>query len=339
MLKIWNKLPEGLAGAKATELNQLLGGPSLIHIPGRREAPLFLSVMQHGDELAGLHAVQALLVKYQDHELPRSLSIFIGNVEAAEHEVRMLASQPDYNRIWPGSLSGPSPEHTMMQQVVDEMTRRKVFASLDIHNNTGINPHYACVNRIDDRFFHLATLFSRTIVYFTRPDGVQSEAFAQICPAVTVECGQVGQPFGDMHALEYIDACLHLSRIPEHPISPNDIDLFHSVAIVRVPQEAGFGFGDGDHDIVLESDLDHMNFRELAPGTCLGRIRPDCNLELQVEDSQGNEVGNDYFNYENNQISLKKSVMPSMLTVNKRAIRQDCLGYLMERYPYSPLSG
>lgn len=335
MLKIWNQVPEGFVNAKAVDLYKLLGGPSLIHLPGRREAPLFLSVMQHGDELAGLHAVQALLAKYQDRELPRALSIFVGNVEAAEYEVRRLASQPDYNRIWPGSTTGSSPEHSMMQRIVDEMAQRKVFASLDMHNNTGINPHYACVNRIDNRFFHLATLFSRTVVYFTKPDCVQSGAFARICPSVTVECGLVGQTFGDVHALEYIDACLNLSEIPEHPVHPNDIDLFHTVAIVRVPQEAEFGFGDDDDEIVFEPDLDHLNFRELKQGTCLGKIKEGCNIRLQVEDNQGNEVGEEFFSYENNEIILKKVVMPSMLTVNERAIRQDCLGYLMERYPYS----
>lgn len=335
MLKVWDQIPEGFVNAGAEDLHKLLGGPSLIHIPGRREAPLFLSVMQHGDELAGLHAVQSLLAKYQDRELPRALSIFVGNVEAAEYEVRMLASQPDYNRIWPGSQSGPSPEHAMMQQVVDEMAQRNVFASLDIHNNTGINPHYSCVNRIDDRYFHLATLFARTVVYFTKPEGVQSGAFAPLCPAVTVECGLVGQTFGDVHALEYIDACLNLSEIPTHPVQPHDIDLFHTVAIVRVPQEAEFGFGDSDNDIVFESDLDHMNFRELEPGTCIGMIREGSNVRLRVEDNKGNEVGEEFFSYENNEIILKKHVMPSMLTVNERAIRQDCLGYLMERHPYS----
>jgi succinylglutamate desuccinylase len=289
--------------------------------------------MQHGDELAGLHAVQALLEKYQNRELPRALSIFVGNVEAAEYEVRLLASQPDYNRIWPGTDAVALPEQVMMQKIVDEMSARNVFISLDIHNNTGINPHYACVNCLDDRFFHIATLFSRTVVYFTKPEGVQSKAFARLCPSVTVECGLVGQAFGDVHALEYIDACLNLSEIPSHSIPPHDMDLFHTVAIIKVPQEADFGFGN-DNEIVFEPDLDHMNFRELKPGNCFGKISHDCKVRLQVEDNQGNEIGDEFFSYENNEITLKKSVMPSMLTVNERAIRQDCLGYLMERYPY-----
>ena len=57
----------------------------------------------------------------------------------------------------------------MMRDVVAQMRLRRVFASIDIHNNTGSTQHYACVNRLDPPFLHLATLFSRTVVYFRRP--------------------------------------------------------------------------------------------------------------------------------------------------------------------------
>ena len=173
-LKITEQVPEGFLEAEATAMREVLGGPTLMHLAGKQERPLFVSVLLHGDELAGLHAVQTLLREYHERELPRSLSVFVGNVEAAEHNVRRLAGQPDYNRIWPGTALEETPEHHIMQRVVDEMAAREVFASIDIHNNTGINPHYACVNHIDHRFFHLATLFSRTVVYFNRPQGVQS---------------------------------------------------------------------------------------------------------------------------------------------------------------------
>jgi len=36
---------------------------------------------------------------------------------------------------------------------------------------------------------------------------------------------------------------------------------------------------------------------------------------------------------------LRTPIMPSMLTVNERAIRQDCLCYLMERYPVTAAEG
>jgi succinylglutamate desuccinylase len=135
---------------------------------------LFVSVLLHGNETTGWQAVRQLLRCYRERELPRSLSLFIGNVRAARYGQRRLDGQPDYNRIWgPGS----TPEHAMAEAVLRQMRQRGVFASVDIHNNTGTNPHYACVNYLDPSTLHLATLFGRTVLYFRRPEGVQSMAF------------------------------------------------------------------------------------------------------------------------------------------------------------------
>ncbi|MDH5648567.1 MAG: M14 family metallopeptidase [Gammaproteobacteria bacterium] len=333
MLTIINSIPEGLLERQATELYKLLPGPTLMHLQGKREPPLFVSVLMHGNEDTGWCAIRELLRQYQDKPLPRSLSVLIGNVEAARYGQRFLDHQPDYNRIWNIShASGEPPEYAMVRQVVDEMKKRQVFASVDIHNNTGINPHYACVNKLDNAFLHLATLFSRTVVYFTTPHTVQSIAFAKLCPSVTVECGQPGQAHGPQHALEYIDACLHLSGIPTHPVASHDMDLFHTVAIAKVPEHISFGFGEGQGDVHFMEDLDHLNFRELPINTLLAKVNGLQTLPLDVRDEGNNDVGKRYFVVEGGQLRTRIPFMPSMLTVNAKAIRQDCLCYLMERY-------
>lgn len=336
MLQILDKIPDGLLEAEATELRALLGAPTLLHLQGAREHPLFVSVLLHGNEDTGFYAVQALLREYQNKSMPRSLSVFFGNVHAAEQKLRRYNDQSDYNRIWPGSDTGGTPEHAMMKQIVREMEKRKVFASVDVHNNTGLNPHYGCVNRIDHRYLHLATLFSRTVVYFTRPRGVQSMAFAQMCPAVTVECGRPGQPNGVEHAHEFLNACLHLSDLPIHPVAPHDLDLFHTVAIVRVPESTSFDFGNCESDICFIADLDQLNFRELPQGTELVRkVRHD-KVRLEAWDEYGKDVGDEFFEYADRRIVTRRPVMPSMFTRDERVIRQDCLGYLMERYELAP---
>jgi len=333
LLRHYENLPDGLLEAEATQLADLLGGPSLIHLPGRREQPLFISVLLHGNETTGWQALQALLKRHRERELPRALSLFIGNVEAARDGLRRLAGQPDYNRVWPGSDYPDSPEKRMMQEVFDNMRQRAPFASVDVHNNTGINPHYACVNRIDHRYLHLGSMFSRTLVYFIRPAGVQSMAFAQLCPALTVECGKVGQSAGVEHAEEFLGACLHLSEIPDHPVAAHDMDLFHTVAIVRVPRAYSFGFGEQPVDICFIDDLDHLNFRELPAGATLAQLDGVQGLPLEVSDEQGNDVAEQYFRVEDDMLRTTRALMPSMFTLDERVIRQDCLGYLMERYP------
>lgn len=117
-LRIVDGLPEGLLEADARALYRILPGPTLIHLPGRRPEPLFVSALLHGNEDVGLLAVQRLLRAYAARELPRALSVFIGNVAAARENVRRLEGQPDFNRIWPGSDTARTPEHAVMQAVV-----------------------------------------------------------------------------------------------------------------------------------------------------------------------------------------------------------------------------
>jgi hypothetical protein len=331
MLMQYDAVPAGLLDLPATRLGEVLPGPALIHLPGRRTPALFVAVLLHGNEDTGWLAAQTVLRKYAASGLPRALSLFIGNVEAARSGQRRLDGQPDYNRVWPGGEEGHPAESAMMQQVVDAMRVRDVFASIDIHNNTGLNPHYACVNRLEHRFLHLALLFSRIVVYFIRPRGVQSAAFAELCPSVTVECGKPGMPGSVEHAAAFIEASLHLSEFPAHPVAEHDVDLFHTVATVKVPEQVSFGFDAPEGDIDFVPELDHFNFRELEHGERWGRVRQDGSARLQALDENGADIGARLFDYRQNQITLRQRLMPAMLTRDERVIRQDCLCYLMER--------
>ncbi|MGB9129755.1 MAG: hypothetical protein WCB97_08905 [Thiobacillus sp.] len=98
-----------------------------------------------------------------------------------------------------------------------------------------------------------------------------------------------------------------------------------------MPDEVSFGFAAPGADIDFMPELDHYNFRELARGDLLGRAaRPGCRRWTKV----GDDIGDRLFEYRQGGITLKKSLMPAMLTRDTRVIRQDCLCYLMERIPY-----
>lgn len=330
-----NDFPLSLLDIEADGLHQVLGGPTLFHIGGRRDPALFVSVLMHGNETTGWDAVRRVLRKHMTadgFDLPRSLSLFLGNTEAAQAGVRNLDDQPDFNRVWPGSETSGTPAHAMMRTVMDTMADREIFASIDMHNNTGRNPHYACVNVLEYPSLHLAALFGRTVVYFVRPRGVASMAMAALGPSVTLECGKVGQAHGVDHAAEYLDACLHLAEIPSHPVAQHDVDLYHTVAIVRVPADQSFGFGDGDSTINFSRNLDAMNFRELPVGTQIAEIADGATAMLEVRDEQDHSVGERFFAIEDGRLLTRVPVMPSMLTCDPVVIRQDCLCYLMERY-------
>ncbi len=336
MLNQLDHLPDGLLDLEATELHDVLGGPTLIYIPGRQSPPLFVSVLMHGNETTGWYAVRQVLRDFSkanaELSLPRAMMLFIGNTRAAKHNVRHLPDQPDFNRVWPGSELPLTPEHSLMQRVVNIVRAEGVFASVDVHNNTGLNPHYACVNTLAPGNMHLATLFGRTVVYFTRPKGVQSRAMSDLCPAVTLECGRVGNTYATEHTRAFIDACLHLSELPTHKVAPHDIDLFHTTAIVKVNPDRKFGYQGDDLDLQLEAELDHYNFRELASGTRFGSVRDGTSKPLAVSNEHGEDVYDQYFETVDGELRTRLAVMPSMLTQDVEVIRQDCLCYLMERY-------
>ncbi len=256
----------------------------------------------------------------------------MGNVQACASRARYLDHQVDFNRAWPGSELPASQTHDLLQSVTERMLQRGVFVSIDLHNNTGRNPIYGCICDTSPEHVYLASMFSRTVVYFTRPRGVQTQAFSSHCPSLTCECGQIGDGQGVQRAAELIDACLHLSEFPHHTLPDGDVHLFHTVARIKVRDECSFGFTQGS-DIVLREDLDCLNFVELAEGEALatlGRSLEECFL---VNDEGGRDVTTQYLTCSNQRVQLGKASMPSMFTRNLDVIRQDCLGYLMERLP------
>lgn len=329
---ILDHLPDRLLELPATELHQHLDGPTLVHIPGRRPQPLFVSVLQHGNEVSGWEAVRRLLKgRYARDPLPRSLILLINNVRAAARGQRHLADQPDFNRCWPGASGQTTIWHQLFGQITEHVRQLSPFASIDIHNNTGQNPHYAAVNQIEAQRLQLAAFFSRTVVYFTQPKGVQSMAFGEFCPAVTLECGLAGRVDGTDHALAYLETVLNLEKLSEKLPAPENLELFHMMATVTIDKEVEFGFGPGSPGLRLIPDLDRLNFQEMPPGTRLGDGVNGRGIPLRAHSHDGEDVSKLCFVEHQGQILTTRPLMPAMLTLDEEIIRQDCLCYLMER--------
>ncbi len=331
-VKIFDSVPDGFLDLPPNELHKILPGPSLIRCRGKESRPLFLATLLHGNETTGLRAIQKLLKKRlaENRDLDRDVEIFVGNVEAAKTNVRRFPDQPDYNRIWNG---GNLPEHRLAAQVLAYLKKSGIFASIDIHNTSGKNPHYSCVNRLEARFINLARLFSQTLVYFTRPKGVLSIAMAEICPSVTIESGQPGDPYGDQHVFEFLEKCLGLKSIPDQVEAREDLYVYHTMVRIHVPENARIGFDENfeGRDFSFIPNLDSRNFAELPEDSLLGwRFNPE--LKLSVMDEDDRDVESDYIEYQDREIRLKRPAVPSMFSTNEQIVHQDCLGYLMERY-------
>jgi len=328
-------VPEGLLERPASALYQQLSGPTLIHLRGRDTRPLVVSVLQHGNEVTGWEAIRRLLKShYPLNDLPRSLLILIGNPLAAKHRLRRLDDQPDFNRCWPGGNEMDSPYTRLFQKIHDRMRELQPVAAIDIHNNTGLNPHYAAVNVIRPDFLRLASLFASKVVYFTMPAGTMSLSMAKYCPSLTLECGQAGEIHGTDHSLAFLETCLHLESVSDKPIATDAVHLFHMVATVRVNENVLFGFGRVPAELSLREDLDRLNFCELPAGTPFGDLNKPTRQPLFAINPEGLDVTHDYFTFEHGRVETVRETMPSMLTLDRRVIQQDCLCYLMDRIHY-----
>lgn len=310
-----SEIPAKIQSLKHTEVRQIFSEPTLIEIEGKNtDEWVFLSTLLHGNEPASFEVLKLLQKHLETHPIKRSLMIFVGNVEAAEKNKRYLPHQSDYNRVW---SKGASPEHQLIAEVKKRAQSKKLFASLDIHNNTGSNPFYACINKKSMDHLKLASLFGNQIVFFENPKTVQSMAFSEFCPATTIECGRAENPDGPPKAFEFLMALLQLDKIPENVANANELQVYETQGrILAQPEKVHF-----------QPELEHWNFRSLPEGFPFAEsTSPEA---MQIIDADENRITSDFIRHDGNSFYLTQAMVPAMLTANTEIIKQDCLGYLM----------
>ncbi|MCF8880253.1 succinylglutamate desuccinylase/aspartoacylase family protein [Hyphobacterium sp. SN044] len=317
-------LPD-LDGVTGRTIRSVFPRPALIRLEGRRPNPVFIAVMQHGDETVGLDVLKRLQAWMATHPLPRSLWVFVGNVEAAEAGKRRLSPETDFNRLWAG---GTTPLHAMAGGIKAELAAAKPFAAIDFHNNTGANPHYSLVHGLGPEDRHLASLFSPNAILTLTPPAMMSLAMRKLCPSVTAECGQAKDPQGGEAGFDFLMAVLHLDRW--HSEEDRELRLYEITGRVEVNPEASIGFEAGtDADLELPASLEKWNFFERPANSVFARL-PLGHCPLSVIDEAGKDLTARFLSVEGDRVVLKRDVTPVMLTTSVAAIRDDCLCYFME---------
>ena len=328
-LRTHTQLPAGLLDCDATELHEHLGGPALIQLEGGLKPALFVSVLLHGNETSGWDGVRRYLAETPD--LPRDLTLLIGNTEAAAAGLRALPSQPDFNRIWRGADGQGGALAAAVQSAIADQA---FVASIDLHNNTGHNPYYSVVTDLEPHNLGLAYLFSDKAVYVEEPDTVLTRVFTERCPAVALEVGPVGDPRCADRVYDYVKRCMALTTIPE--AAPDQFSLFRTLVRVHIQEEVGFRF-EGDEEaegaapLVLTGGVEAVNFHVLGRGTVFGASELAVDRVFKVLDVDHRDVTDEYFEHDGQAILLKEDVVPAMYTTDPYVVRQDCLCYFMER--------
>lgn len=329
---ILSKLPGGFFDLDVENILTLFPKPTLIHLQGDKSLPLFVSILLHGNEYTGLKAMQALLRKYVDHfDLPRSIYLFIGNVTAAAQGLRVIPGQSDYNRCWPGTEMQANDEIQLMQEVFERVTQDGLFAAIDVHNNSGFNPHYGCISDLTQSNLHLAAMFNHIGLVIRQPKGLSTMAFDGFCPATTLECGRPGEVAGINHAVELLDALLHMDHFPQRPLAAHDIQLMESFGRVKIPQHIEFEFNlNGKAELLFDADFERYNFSELQSHHVFAQS--NSSKPLVISDHLGEDITDQIIRVEHGKIFLNKTLMPAMITTDKAIVRQDCLCYLLTDY-------
>ena len=322
-------LPDGFFAISTANIRTLFPNPTLIQLDGKDPNFLFISILLHGNEYTGLKVMQRVLAEHAE-DLPRSILLFIGNVRAAEVNRRFLPGQVDYNRCWPGTDQEPSPTSQMMQRVVEIAHGLPLFAAIDIHNNTGKNPHYACITDPSPENQNLAARFNRVGMVYNH-HGVCTMAFNGICPAATLECGRPGDPKGIEHACRFLEDMLTLDELPHTRPTRHALHLVESHLTLNIPEHVSFEFDPAaDADLRFENDIEDRNFTPIGPHQVFGYTRVA--RPISITDTDGHDVTDDIIRVEEGKIYLNNTLMPAMLTRDKLVVRQDCLCHLLQDY-------
>ncbi len=327
-LKILKDIPDELYTCDVKEVHKVLGGPTLIHIKGKDSRPVFLSSLLHGNETTSFIVLQRLINKYKNELFPKDVILFFGNTLGASEGMRHLPGQVDYNRIWE---EGDHAENKLAMDVVQYAQKANLFASIDIHNNTGKNPLYGCVNNTGENFLNLASYFGEHTVYFTEPHNVQSMAFSRFCTAITIEAGLPGEPRGIEAAYDFVEEILKVPELVGHQKYPRT-EIYHTIGRMKVSPEARIDFensSESEADLSLIPTIDSNNFTVMKKGSSLGYGK-DLSL-IWIEDNFGKDISGDFLKItDKGEIITRRTFIPSMFTKDIYVMKEDCLGYVME---------
>ena len=303
-LRVERGFPPAVAALPAGALANALGGPTLFDMRRGDEAPIFVSVLQHGNEVSGWDAARGL----RNELLATSSLLFVGNVAAARLDRRCAADGVDFNRVWEG---GGSPAAAVAEELVAIAEEAQPWLAVDVHNNTGRNPPYSVIFETDRRTLAAARGFSSQALLATQPNGVQTRRFARFCTALTIEVGTPDDPLSRCRAHGYLARLLAERRVPSDDGMP--LRLFETAARVTVSADAA---------VVPQTQA--FNFRCAPRGLALAR-----GGALQAWSADGRRVDDDYLVVDGDTTRLRKPTVLGMYTADVEAARLDCLCYLL----------
>jgi hypothetical protein len=244
----------------------------------------------------------------------------------------MPPGRRDFNRCFRPPFDDR--EGHVAEQALALLRAARPEAIIDLHNNTGHNPPYAIGTRVDGPRLGLCALFASRYICSELRLGTFMEAFDDLAPSLTIECGRAGDPAADAVAHAGLLRFLQLPGVDPTFLGERHVSILTDPVRVRLRPGLALAFAEirspGAH-LTLDPEIDRHNFEILPAGTSLGWVRPDAGWPLEATDASGEDRSRDLFFIEANTLCARRSFTPIMMTTNVSAARDDCLFYVVHQ--------
>lgn len=328
--------------AGALDWLRALGGPTLIHVPGRDPTRTrVVSTLLHGNEPSGLRAM-ARFLREDIHPMVDGL-LFVGAVETAlaggGFAYRSLPDRRDLNRCWRPPWEGT--EGALAQAVLEAIFDVAPECLVDLHNNTGHNPAYGVAFHLGHAERSLVSIFADRVVHTPIELGTLVEATLAACPSVTIECGRSGDPGADEVAYRGLVELMGRDLIdfdrPERPVAV-------LVDPVRIELRPGtrLSFGDAPDptaDVTISRDIDRHNFETLPMGAPIGWLAEGRPWPFVARGPDGTDASRDLIALHGQSLVTARGLMPIMMTTDRDVALRDCLFYAVRPAPDEEAAG
>jgi hypothetical protein len=181
---------------------------------------------------------------------------------------------------------------------------------------------------------HLAALFGERYVCSELRLGSFVEAFDDIAPAVTVECGRAGDPAADAVACAGLTRILQMPSLDPVLVANRRLSVFSDPVRVTLRPGLTLAFASGrdpEAAVTLDDDVDCHNFETLAAGTRIGWVSAGAGWPLEARDASGGDRSRDLFEVDAGALRTRQSFTPIMMTTDPTAARNDCLFYAVHQ--------
>lgn len=331
-LRVWYDPRPHEVGDGVIEFLQLLREPTCLLVPGRDGTRCrFVVTLLHGNEPSGVTALHRWL---SSHREPPAVDTYcaVMNIAAAlaapSFSHRQLPGLRDLNRCFrPPWEDGPGELASSLLRLIH---RVKPEALIDIHNTSGMGPAFGVAVFFDQRHDALVSLFSQRLIVTDLRLGALMELSELEVPSVTIECG--GAADDAAHALAYDgllryvgERDLYRPRTPDWPI-----EVLHNPVRLELGAGLRLRYGDGllpGDDLCLRPDIEKFNFGEVGRECALGWVGAQAFERLEVVDSEGRNLRDDYLRVEGGCLFPATSLKLFMITANPAIALSDCLLY------------